>query len=209
MRKKGEAVLDAKYDGKKGSRAAIFGGDEDTASEDEEEEGDLEDDEDEDDEMGSYEDLEAEEAGDSEDDDESESDEEVDSEEDLDDDEEDAVPKRKASATTGTSSRAKVQDERAMVSQLKQAASADVEKGRAVKKQLVRLLTFFPSCALRTDKLARSVRRHSATRCSSLGSNCKRRSEPRTCCRSRAKRRRTTRRSDRTTSTRPSATWPA
>lgn len=141
LRKKGEAVLDAKYDGKKGSRAAIFGGESDDGDEQEEEEdlpsGDDDDDDDNDDEMGSFEDLEG---GDDEDDDseQDDQDQDVDSEdEDAEEAEEEEAPRPKKSKAASTN-RAKVQDERVMVSQLKQAASADVEKGRAVKKQLVR-----------------------------------------------------------------------
>lgn len=139
LRKKGEAVLDAKYDGKKGSRAAIFGGESDDGDEQEEEEdlpsGDDDDDDDNDDEMGSFEDLEG---GDDEDDDseQDDQDQDVDSEdEDAEEAEEEEAPRPKKSKAASTN-RAKVQDERVMVSQLKQAASADVEKGRAVKKQL-------------------------------------------------------------------------
>lgn len=40
-----------------------------------------------------------------------------------------------------TASAAFAQDERAMVKQLKQAASGDVEKGRDIRKQLVRMIT--------------------------------------------------------------------
>lgn len=146
LRKRGEAVLDAKYDGKKGSRAAIFGGgDSDDGPSDgsdaemEAGEGETGSDEDDEDEMGDFEDLEAEEGDDSDGDgsadeeDASGSDQE---EEDEDDDKEEEVAA--ASRRAPSSSRTKQQDERTMVSQLKQAASADVEKGRAVKKQLVR-----------------------------------------------------------------------
>ncbi|GAA5969419.1 hypothetical protein JCM8115_003242 [Rhodotorula mucilaginosa] len=138
LRKKGEAVLDAKYDGKKGSRAAIFGGQSDDSDEQEDEEdlpsGDDEDGEDDDNEMGSFEDLEGgeEEDGDSEEAD--DQDEDVDSEDENEEEEE--APRPKKSNVASSTNRAKVQDERVMVSQLKQAASADVEKGRAVKKQL-------------------------------------------------------------------------
>ncbi|KWU42390.1 TRAUB-domain-containing protein [Rhodotorula sp. JG-1b] len=141
LRKKGEAVLDAKYDGKKGSRAAIFGGQSDDSDEGEEEE-DLPsgDDDDDDDEMGSFEDLEG---GEEDDDSEEEDhqDEDVasgdgDGDEDDDEEEEEEAPRPKKSNAAPSTNRAKVQDERVMVSQLKQAASADVEKGRAVKKQL-------------------------------------------------------------------------
>ncbi|BGP71782.1 Protein BFR2 [Rhodotorula toruloides] len=134
LRKKGEAVLDPKYEGKKGSRAALYA---DTDDEDEGEEEEYgmngfgeEDDEDED-EMGDFEDLEA--NGADEDDGSVDSDGVDGAEDDEDDDEEDEAPARPARKVE---SRTKQQDERSMVSQLKQAASADVEKGRDVKKQL-------------------------------------------------------------------------
>ncbi|GAA5874675.1 hypothetical protein JCM3774_004779 [Rhodotorula dairenensis] len=141
LRKKGEAVLDAKYDGKKGSRAAIFG---DQDDDDDEQGGQFEDDDDSEDEMGDFEDLEGVEDDKDDEDEDDEDDEDEDDEDDEDEDEDvesddadgDEAPKRRADPTAVPPSRAKQQDERAMVSQLKQAASADVEKGRAVKKQL-------------------------------------------------------------------------
>lgn len=139
LRKKGEAVLDAKYDGKKGSRAAIFGGDDDddeVAEEGGESEEDEDDENEEEEEMGDFEDLERDPEDDEDEDDEDE-DEEIESEDGA-EDEAPQPPQSKRKAATAPPSRAKEQDERAMVSQLKQAASADVEKGRAVKKQLVR-----------------------------------------------------------------------
>ncbi|GAA5889617.1 hypothetical protein JCM5296_002412 [Sporobolomyces johnsonii] len=120
LRKKGEAVLDTKYEGKKGSRKALYddqsdGSDDDDDDEMQGQDGFSGEGSEEDEEMGDFEDLEAEQ-----DDDDSE-------------DEGDMPPPpppKKSSAT------AKQQDERAMMKQLKQAASADVDKGRDVKKQL-------------------------------------------------------------------------
>ncbi|KPV74188.1 uncharacterized protein RHOBADRAFT_54041 [Rhodotorula graminis WP1] len=141
LRKRGEAVLDTKYDGKKGSRAALYGDDdendeeEDEMEEDEELDGELSGDDDSDeDEMGDFEDLEGEGASDD--------DEEEELDEDEDEDDEDASMAPPASTTRRSApaapagSNAKTHDDRAMVKQLKQAASADVEKGRDVKKQL-------------------------------------------------------------------------
>lgn len=144
LRKKGEAVLDAKYEGKKGSRAALYGDDDDEDIDSDEADGldaelgalldggdDYESGEDE----GSFEDLvTGEEAGGagasygpggasafaSENEDEEE-------------DEEVTKPVQKKEQKARVS-----KDDRAMVKQLKQAANADVDKGRDVKKQLVR-----------------------------------------------------------------------
>ncbi|BGO95516.1 hypothetical protein NBRC10512_007774 [Rhodotorula toruloides] len=134
LRKKGEAVLDPKYEGKKGSRAALYADTDDEDEGEEEDHGmngfDEEEDEDED-EMGDFEDLEANGAG--------SDDESIDSDGfdgeggDEDAETEDEAPARPARKVE---SRTKQQDERSMVSQLKQAATADVEKGRDVKKQL-------------------------------------------------------------------------
>ncbi|TNY18226.1 apoptosis-antagonizing transcription factor [Rhodotorula diobovata] len=140
LRKRGEAVLDAKYDGKKGSRAALYGDGED---DDEEEESPAEEDdeldglggeeddegEDDDDEMGDFEDLEGASEGASEE--EAASGEDEDEEEE--DEEDDDAPMPPPSSTSRPS---QPRSERAMVSQLQRAASADVEKGRDVKKQL-------------------------------------------------------------------------
>ncbi|GAA5914592.1 hypothetical protein JCM6882_001212 [Rhodosporidiobolus microsporus] len=147
LRKRGQAVLDSKYEGKKGSRAALydFSDDEDEGSDEDEDGMDEElaellnggeEDEDEDgegyeSEGGDFEDLEGDAAtfgpggaGDFADEDEEDSEEE-----------EEEAPKKAAPAAK--ESRVKVsKDDRAMVKQLKQAASADVEKGRDVKKQL-------------------------------------------------------------------------
>ena len=87
--------------------------------------------------MGSFEDLEGGEDEDDDSEEEDDQDEDVDSEDENEEEEEAPRPK-KSKAVASSTNRAKVQDERVMVSQLKQAASADVEKGRAVKKQLVR-----------------------------------------------------------------------
>ncbi|GJN90406.1 hypothetical protein Rhopal_003417-T1 [Rhodotorula paludigena] len=131
LRKKGEAVLDAKYGGTRGSRAKLYGAGDEDDEDDEEEEEEEEDeasgvDEDDDDEMGDFEDLEAGEGASDDDDDQEEDDE--------DQDEEDEAPT--PPAPKARSAAPKSHDERAMVKQLRQAASADVEKGRDVKKQL-------------------------------------------------------------------------
>ncbi|GAA5841023.1 hypothetical protein JCM11251_006786 [Rhodosporidiobolus azoricus] len=156
LRKRGEAVLDSKYQGKKGSRADLYAFS-DNEDEDEEDEAGMdkelaellngaEEDEDEEDEEGEgyeseggdFEDLEGEEdvsafkpggAGDFADDDDDEEDEEE-------EDEEEDAPKKKAVPAAKESKVRVSKDDRAMVKQLKQAASADVEKGRDVKKQL-------------------------------------------------------------------------
>jgi hypothetical protein len=158
LRKKGEAVLDAKYQGKKGSRAALYGDD----SEEEEQDGEEDDEDIDSDEAdgldaelgalldggedyeseedeGGFEDLEGEDGaegatfgpgGAS----------AFASEEEEDDEEEEQVVKKPVKEQKARVSK----DDRAMVKQLKQAASADVEKGRDVKKQLVRLSFFHP-----------------------------------------------------------------
>lgn len=127
--------MDAKYAGKKGSRKGMFEGS-GSESEDEEEDEDAG-------MMDDFEDLEGEEgsafAGEGAFDDEEDED-DNDEEEDEEEEEEEempAPPPKKASSKSSGKSRAKEQDEKAMLSQLKQAASADVEKGRDVKKQLV------------------------------------------------------------------------
>ncbi|KAK4694359.1 protein AATF/BFR2, partial [Phenoliferia sp. Uapishka_3] len=136
LRKKGEAVYDKKYEGKKMSRKDLEGSDND-----DDESGEEGEEEDEDEEMGDFEDLEGD------DDDESgEDDEESGSEE---EEEEEPAPKPKKSIKKDRASTTTEQDEKAMMSQLKLAASADVEKGRDVKKQLVRPASF--SCALGQD----------------------------------------------------------
>ncbi|GAA5900568.1 hypothetical protein JCM8208_000537 [Rhodotorula glutinis] len=148
LRKRGEAVLDTKYDGKKGSRAALYG-DDDGDDDDDDDDDELEDDEmsgdedlddEDDDEMGEFEDLEGEGGEGESDDDDDDDDEELDEDEEG----EDASMAPPASTTrrsapappTASANKAKSHDDRAMVKQLKQAASADVEKGRDVKKQL-------------------------------------------------------------------------
>lgn len=135
LRKKGEAVVDAKYAGKKGSRNQLYGnGDSDGEEQENSEASDEEQDEDEDEEMGDFEDLEdGEEDGsdDGEDDGEEQSDDE--------DDEEpkETAPVKKVLSRSSKHATTKEQDEKAMMKQLKQAASADIDKGRDVKKQLV------------------------------------------------------------------------
>lgn len=168
MRKKGEAVLDAKYEGKKGSRAALYGDDSEDEGEDDDEDIDSdeadgldaelgalldggEDYESSEGEGGDFEDLEGGEDGGpsfgpggasafaSEDDD----DEEEQEEEEF---------KKPAPVVAAKEKKAKVsKDDRAMVKQLKQAANADVEKGRDVKKQLVRLFSSSLSLLLLTS----------------------------------------------------------
>lgn len=117
LRKKGEVVYDAKYAGKKGSRKELYGDEE----EEEEDEG-----------MGSEESHE--EMDDDVDEDGFEDLEEEDEEEEV--VEEVKVKKVKKSSSSKSKTSAD-QDEKAMMKQLKQAASADVDKGRDVKKQLV------------------------------------------------------------------------
>lgn len=138
LRKKGAAVVDVKYAGKKGSRRALYDdedsdGEDDDEDEEQDDEGSMSDEDGSD--MGDFEDLEAAEEGDSADEDESD---------------EAATPppppptaaskksKTATAASTGKKPSAKQLDDKAMLVQLKQAASADVEKGRDVKKQLVR-----------------------------------------------------------------------
>ena len=104
-------------------------GDEDLGDEDE-------------DEMGDFEDLEGEEGSDDEDE-ELDEDEDEEAEEDEDEDASMGPPAsttRRSASAAPAAARAKAHDDRTMVKQLKQAASADVEKGRDVKKQLVRPL---------------------------------------------------------------------
>lgn len=127
LRKKGEAVYDAKYAGKKGSRKDIY----EAGSEEEDEE---------DEEMDGFEDLEG-----GSDEDEGMEDDGGDSEEgeaEEEEEEEEAAPvkakKDKKSSSGKSRATTTDQDEKAMLKQLKQAASADVDKGRDVKKQLVR-----------------------------------------------------------------------
>lgn len=125
LRKKGEAVYDAKYAGKKGSRKELYG---DESEDDDEEMGSGESDQvmDEDEDEDGFEDLEGEE------------------------EEEEVVEEVKVKKVKKSSSKSKTsadQDEKAMMKQLKQAASADVDKGRDVKKQLVStLLLLLPGC---------------------------------------------------------------
>lgn len=148
MRKKGEAVYDIKYQGKRASRKDL---ELESDQEDEQDEGEEEEESEEDEEDDDFEDLEtsafldgAATGSDSQDD------EEGNDNNDDDDDEEmpppALIPSKKSSLSKKSSSRksiessstTKEQDEQAMMSQLKTAASADVQKGRDVKKQLVR-----------------------------------------------------------------------
>ncbi|KDE02836.1 hypothetical protein MVLG_06627 [Microbotryum lychnidis-dioicae p1A1 Lamole] len=138
LRKKGEALVDSKYDGKKGSRRTMFGGEE------EEDEGHNEDDEDEDSEQDDdggddFDDL----VG-SEDSHEFAS---ADQDDNDDDDEgehlapiastsnKQAPPSALKTSTKSSITKGKSADERAMISQLRTAAHADIEKGIDVKKQ--------------------------------------------------------------------------
>lgn len=98
---------------------------------DDEDESEEEDEEDED--------INSEDIDDQEDASESGSDEDEIPDDEEDEEMEDSLPpikKSKQSATKQGKITAKEQDEKAMMSQLKEAASADVEKGRDVKKQL-------------------------------------------------------------------------
>lgn len=127
LRKKGEAIYDKKYEGKKSSRKSLMEAmDEESEEESEEEEED------------DFEDLEGDvtvSAFPPSDED----DEDIDSQ---DSEEEEDLPMlppktKKSSSKKVSSTTTTAQDEKAMMVQLKQAASADVEKGRDVKKQLV------------------------------------------------------------------------
>ncbi|GAA5994535.1 hypothetical protein JCM5350_006389 [Sporobolomyces pararoseus] len=149
LRKKGEAIVDSKYEGKKASRKALYGSDDEDDEDEsdgqginEEEERDGSDDDEEEVYEGEFADLlgpagtdedsnqdEEEHSQDDQSQDEQEEEEEEE-EEDEEDQEEDLSKKSTKKAT------AKQQDERVMMKELKQAASADVEKGRDVKKQL-------------------------------------------------------------------------
>ncbi|ORY69172.1 apoptosis-antagonizing transcription factor [Leucosporidium creatinivorum] len=138
LRKKGEAIVDAKYAGKKGSRKALYGDDED----DDEEDDSLGDEDEEMDDLMAQLEGEGDDSGSEEEQEEGafasqdgDSDEEISEEEEEEEEEEAPAPAPKKKSSSG-SSKAKEQNEKAMLSQLKQAASADVEKGRDVKKQL-------------------------------------------------------------------------
>lgn len=142
LRKKGEAVYDKKYEGKKGSRKELYDDEDDEDEESGDDIGQAEGDSDE--EMDDFEDLEG--PGESAFPEESEDDDDVDDddEEDEDEDEEEgeeeeviAPTKSKKTSSRKAGTTTKEQDEKAMMTQLKTAATADVEKGRDVKKQLV------------------------------------------------------------------------
>ncbi|KAK4049545.1 rRNA-processing protein bfr2 [Microbotryomycetes sp. JL201] len=144
LRRKNQAVVDPKYSGAVKSRKALYG-DEDDDEEDDtdsnseqgvkgfadsagsDDEVEVEDEQDEEDKFGDFQDLEA---------DDSRQDESEGSEEESqsEDDERQELQQRNGLATTRPAS--KEQGEKAMIKQLRQAASADVEKGRDVKKQL-------------------------------------------------------------------------
>ncbi|GAA5895296.1 AATF family protein [Sporobolomyces salmoneus] len=144
LRKKGEAIVDSKYEGKKASRKALYGSDDDEDEDDEESElgGNAGEDDEEEEEVyegefadllgpaGTDEDSNQEEEEDSQDEDSNglDNEEEEDDEEQEEEEEVSTKPSKKVTA--------KQQDERVMMKELKQAASADVEKGRDVKKQL-------------------------------------------------------------------------
>ncbi|GAA6009517.1 hypothetical protein JCM10207_003812 [Rhodosporidiobolus poonsookiae] len=154
LRKRGEAQLDAKYGGTKGSRKALFDADgseagsdaEDDDDDDDDEDGDSEMDgmddelvglmnggegEDDDDDEGDFEDLEAADgfaASVATDDDASSAEE--------DSQEEDGPAAPAPASAKGQKGKTARDGLGSMVKQLRQAASADVEKGRDVKKQL-------------------------------------------------------------------------
>ncbi|GAA5960784.1 hypothetical protein JCM3765_000815 [Sporobolomyces pararoseus] len=150
LRKKGEAIVDSKYEGKKASRKALYGSedDEDDVDSDDQVESEVERAEGSDDEEEVYEGEFADllgpagtdEDSNQEEDDESQDeqsqagqseDENEDEEEEEEEEQEEDLSKKSTKKAT-----AKQQDERVMMKELKQAASADVEKGRDVKKQL-------------------------------------------------------------------------
>ncbi|BGP17846.1 rRNA-processing protein bfr2 [Rhodosporidiobolus nylandii] len=151
LRKRGEAVLDPKYGGKKSSRAALYGDDESASGGEEDDvmasgsDGendamdaelagllDAGDDYESEEDAEGFEDLEA---GSGSGEGEGEDDED---EEDSEDEEDEAPTQAASSAAMGAKGEKPriSKDDRAMMKQLKQAASADVEKGRDVKKQL-------------------------------------------------------------------------
>jgi len=142
LRKKGEAIVDSKYGGKRASRNDLYG-DDDSEEEDDDDDSEIgqgsADEEDEEVYEGEFADL----LGPAGTDEESNQEEEQDSDaEDQDDEEEDEESeeeevKEEEVKKPSKKSTAKQQDEKVMMKELKQAASADVEKGRDVKKQLV------------------------------------------------------------------------
>jgi len=152
LRKKGEAVVDSKYEGKKASRKALYGSDDDEGFDNGEEEEESEtggpnnesDEEEEEVYEGEFADLlgpagtdeDSNQEEDEESQDEQSEDEDEEGEEELEDEEVEVAQKPSKKPTT------KQEDERVMIKELKQAASADVEKGRDVKKQLVSHINF-------------------------------------------------------------------
>lgn len=131
LRKKGEAVYDAKYTGRKGSRKDLY---------------DVQDEEDsEDEEMDDFEDLEGEPSAFPPSDEDDDNDDDDDEEDDVESEEEAVqIPTPKLKKSSRSSSTIKPrrttveEDEKAMMNQMKLAASSEIEKGRDVKKQLVR-----------------------------------------------------------------------
>lgn len=103
-----------------------------------------------------------EEGSDQEEEDQDDDDEEFEEEEDVEEEEEVKKPSKKSTA--------KQQDERVMMKELKQAASADVEKGRDVKKQLVSPVHHQLCNFRRLIFSSRNFSRHSATTSSNLES---------------------------------------
>ncbi|GAA6017407.1 hypothetical protein JCM11491_006647 [Sporobolomyces phaffii] len=143
LRKKGEAIVDSKYEGKKASRQALYGSDDDDEEEDDEdgdesERGEGNQDEDEDEEVyeGEFADLLGPAGTDEDSNQEEDEDSDVQSEGDEDEDHDEEEEEEELAAKPAKKATAKQQDERVMLKELKQAASADVEKGRDVKKQL-------------------------------------------------------------------------
>ncbi|KAM0786647.1 hypothetical protein ACM66B_002096 [Microbotryomycetes sp. NB124-2] len=145
LRRKNQAVVDPKYSGAVKSRKTLYDDTDDNDDNDDQEDGSVsgqdddnvqDEDEDEDEEYGDFEDLEAAAEGPGTSDD--KGDPQVDDDDDTDsegqgDEEEERQPRKGLAATRPVS---KEQGEKAMIKQLRQAASADVEKGRDVKKQL-------------------------------------------------------------------------
>lgn len=153
LRKKGEAVYDDKYQGKKGSRKHLYG------LQEKEEDSQVEEDDDE--EMDDFEDLE----GDgqtsafppSDEDDQDGEDEDIPSSA-----EEEQPPPQKVKKSSRSSTKSikttVEEDEKAMMKQMKQAASAEIDKGRDVKKQLVRtVVSYFDMRLMPADRLSVTI----------------------------------------------------
>ncbi|GAA5838837.1 hypothetical protein JCM5353_003483 [Sporobolomyces roseus] len=142
LRKKGEAIVDSKYGGKRASRNDLYG-DDDSEEEDSDSEIGHGSDDEEDEEVyeGEFADLLGpagtdEESNQEEEEDSDARDQEHDEEDEESEEEEEEEVEEEEVKKPSKKSTAKQQDEKVMMKELKQAASADVEKGRDVKKQL-------------------------------------------------------------------------